>query len=65
MQIEGGCIHNIDKMVGLGVEVDREQIMKANKLYMDNCLGARDDAIGMQFLVPNWKFDNKRPCMVR
>mgnify|MGYP004702047501 FL=1 len=65
MQIEGGCIHNIDKMVGLGVEVDREQIMKANKLYMENCLGARDDAIGMQFLVPNWKFDNKRPCMVR
>ena len=65
MQIEGGCIHNIDKMVGLGVEVDREQIMRANKLYMDNCLGARDDAIGMQFLVPNWKFDNKRPCMVR
>ena len=65
MQIEGGCIHNIDKMVGLGVEADREQIMKANKLYMDNCLGARDDAIGMQFLVPNWKFDNKRPCMVR
>ena len=52
-------------MVGLGVEVDRVQIMKANKLYMDNCLGARDDAIGMQFLVPNWKFDNKRPCMVR
>ena len=65
MQIEGGCIHNIDKMVGLGVEVDREQIMKANKLYIENCLGARDDAIGMQFLVPNWKFDNKRPCMVR
>lgn len=65
MQIEGGCIHNIDKMVGLGVEVDREQIMRANKLYVDNCLGARDDAIGMQFLVPNWKFDNKRPCMVR
>ena len=65
MQIEGGCIHNIDKMVGLGVEVDREQIMKANKLYVENCLGARDDAIGMQFLVPNWKFDNKRPCMVR
>ena len=65
MQIEGGCIHNIDKMVGLGVEVDREQIMKAYKLYVENCLGARDDAIGMQFLVPNWKFDNKRPCMVR
>jgi glucarate dehydratase len=28
-------------------------------------LGARDDAAAMQFLVPNWKFDNKRPCLVR
>jgi len=65
MQIVGGCINDIDKTVGLGVEVDREQIMKANKLYIDNCLGARDDAIGMQYLIPGWKFDNKRPCMVR
>ena len=65
MQIVGGCINDIDKTVGLGVEVDREQIMKANKLYIDNCLGARDDSIGMQYLIPGWKFDNKRPCMVR
>ena len=65
MQIVGGCINDIDKTVGLGIEVDREQIMKANKLYVDNCLGARDDAIGMQYLIPGWKFDNKRPCMVR
>jgi glucarate dehydratase len=28
-------------------------------------LGARDDAAAMQFLVPNWKFDNKKPCLVR
>jgi glucarate dehydratase len=27
-------------------------------------LGARDDAAAMQFLVPNWTFDNKRPCLV-
>ena len=26
---------------------------------------ARDDAQAMQFLIPNWKFDNKRPAMVR
>ncbi|MDU1755672.1 MAG: hypothetical protein E6816_13660, partial [Citrobacter sp.] len=24
-----------------------------------------DDAMGMQYLIPNWTFDNKRPCMVR
>ena len=65
MQIEGGCINGIDKMTGLGIEVDREQVLKANKLYVDNCLGARDDAKGMQYLIPGWKFDNKKPCMVR
>lgn len=65
MQIVGGCINDIDKMVGLGIEVDREQVLKANKLYVENCLGARDDAKGMQYLIPGWKFDNKRPCMVR
>jgi glucarate dehydratase len=28
-------------------------------------LGARDDSVAMQFLIPDWKFDNKRPCLVR
>jgi glucarate dehydratase len=28
-------------------------------------LGARDDSVAMQFLIPGWKFDNKRPCLVR
>ena len=41
------------------------QLMKANKLYIENCLGARDDAKGMQYLIPGWTFDPKRPCMVR
>lgn len=50
---------------GLGVEVDMEQIEKANKLYTENCLGARDDSVTMQYLIPDWKFDNKKPCMCR
>lgn len=50
---------------GLGVELDREQLMKAHNLYKENGLGARDDAKGMQYLIPGWKFDPKRPCMVR
>ena len=25
----------------------------------------RDDAIAMQFLIPGWRFDDKRPCLVR
>jgi glucarate dehydratase len=28
-------------------------------------LGARDDSVAMQFLIPGWTFDNKRPCLVR
>lgn len=64
MQIVDGCIE-LPKTPGLGIEVDREQVLKANRLYMENCLGARDDAKGMQYLIPGWKFDHKRPCMVR
>ena len=64
MQIVDGCI-DLPKKPGLGIEVDREQVMKAHQLYVDNCLGARDDAKGMQYLIPGWKFDPKRPCMVR
>ncbi|MBW6087523.1 hypothetical protein HTS61_17230 [Escherichia coli] len=50
---------------GLGVEIDMDQVMKAHELYQKHGLGARDDAMGMQYLIPGWTFDNKRPCMVR
>jgi glucarate dehydratase len=64
LQIKDGFVE-VPKKPGLGVEIDREQIMKAHQLYMDNNLGARDDAEGMQFLIPGWKFNNKKPCLVR
>lgn len=63
-KIVGGMVA-VPEKPGLGVEVDMAQIEKAHKLYMDNCLGARDDARAMQCLIPGWKFDNKRPCLVR
>lgn len=50
---------------GLGVELDWDRLMQANALYNKHGLGARNDAIGMQYLIPGWTFDNKRPCMVR
>jgi glucarate dehydratase len=50
---------------GLGVEIDMEQIEKHHRLYREHALGARDDAAAMQYLIPGWTFDNKRPCMVR
>jgi glucarate dehydratase len=50
---------------GLGVEIDMAQIESAHRLYKDKALGARDDARAMQYLIPGWRFDNKRPCLVR
>jgi len=50
---------------GLGVDLDLEAIERAHELYKAKGLGARDDATQMQFLIPNWKFDPKRPSMVR
>jgi glucarate dehydratase len=50
---------------GLGVEIDMEQVEQANALYTSIGTAARDDAAAMQFLIPGWKFDNKRPCLVR
>lgn len=49
---------------GLGIEIDMEQIASAHSLYNTMQLGARDDAKAMQFLVPGWKFNPKRPCLV-
>ncbi len=42
-----------------------DAVERAHQLYLQHGLGARDDAIAMQYLVSNWRFDNKRPCMVR
>ena len=47
------------------MDIDFDQLDKHHRLYKEKALGARDDAIAMQFLIPNWKFDNKRPCLVR
>ncbi len=50
---------------GLGVELDRERLAEAHALYVEHGLDARDDALAMQYLVPGWTFDPKRPCLVR
>ncbi|CAM3827653.1 glucarate dehydratase [Rahnella bruchi] len=64
LQIKGGKVR-VPEQSGLGVELDMDQVMKAHELYKGMGLGARDDAQGMQFLVPDWKFDPKKPCLVR
>jgi glucarate dehydratase len=50
---------------GLGIEIDLDALEQANELYSKHGLGARDDAAAMQYLVPDWTFDNKKPCLVR
>ena len=50
---------------GLGVELDMEQVDAAHELYQREGLGSRDDAVGMQFLIPGWTFDSKRPALCR
>ena len=62
---EDGCIAVPRNVPGLGVEVDRAKVEAAHKLYVDNNCGSRDDSVGMQYLIPGWKFDAKRPCLVR
>jgi glucarate dehydratase len=42
-----------------------QKVEAAHQLYLQHGLGARDDATAMQYLITNWKFDPKRPCMVR
>jgi len=64
LRIVGGKVKVPDKP-GLGVEADMARIEEAHKLYQAMGLGARNDSIAMQYLIPGWTFDNKRPCLVR
>jgi len=64
LQIVGGKV-KVPEKPGLGIELDMDQVRKGNALYLKHGLGARDDALAMQYLIPNWKFDNKRPALVR
>lgn len=64
LQIVSGHVQ-VPNKPGLGVELNMQAVEAAHQLYLEHGLGARDDAIAMQYLIPNWKFDHKKPCMVR
>ncbi|MDO8770436.1 MAG: glucarate dehydratase [Burkholderiaceae bacterium] len=64
LQIQGGLVQ-VPKKPGLGVELDMVEVEKAHQLYKLHGLGSRDDAMAMQYLVPGWKFDPKRPAFDR
>ena len=63
-QIVDGCL-TVPNKPGLGVELDMEAVSAAHELYQRKGLGGRDDAVAMQYLIPGWTFDPKRPALQR
>lgn len=64
LQIRNGKIA-VPDAPGLGIELDWDQLCKANELYKSLPAGARNDATAMQYLIPGWTFDRKRPAFGR
>lgn len=64
LQIVGGEV-TVPTAPGLGVKLDMDAVEAAHQLYQQHGLGARDDSIAMQYLIPGWAFDPKRPALVR
>lgn len=64
MKIRNGVI-KIPDAPGLGVNIDMDRLMKANELYDKMDSHDRNDAAAMQYLIPGWTFNPKRPCLVR
>ena len=50
---------------GLGVSIDEDAVKAAHDLYCRMDLSGRDDAAAMQFLIPDWTFDPRRPALLR
>ena len=64
LQIKGGRV-SVPKKPGLGIEIDHARLAAAHEIYRKLPGGARNDAVAMQYLIPGWKFDSKKPCLVR
>lgn len=39
--------------------------MEAHQLYKSLDVTQRNDVMAMQYLIPGWEFDPKRPALVR
>ncbi|MCX8956850.1 enolase C-terminal domain-like protein [Erwinia psidii] len=50
---------------GLGVELDWARLEQAHELYKTLPGGCRNDAVAMQYLIPGWTFNRKRPVFGR
>ena len=63
-QIRDGKLR-VPEAPGLGVELDMEQLEAAHAFYKSLNVTQRNDAMAMQYLIPGWTFDPKKPIMVR
>ncbi len=64
LRIAGGMV-DVPTAPGLGVDIDLAAIEQAHQVYKGMGLGARNDAVAMQYYIPGWTFDAKRPAFVR
>ncbi|MEO6030541.1 MAG: enolase C-terminal domain-like protein [Burkholderiaceae bacterium] len=64
LRIESGRVQ-VPQRPGLGIELDMVEVERAHQLYKQHGLGARDDAAAMQYLIPGWTFNPKRPALDR
>ncbi|RZA34731.1 MAG: glucarate dehydratase [Lysobacteraceae bacterium] len=64
LQIVGGQVA-VPERPGLGIEPDMARIAAAHALYKKLAAGARDDAMAMRYLLPDWRYDPKRPSYAR
>ncbi|MBX3081575.1 MAG: glucarate dehydratase [Anaerolineae bacterium] len=59
IQIKDGAVKVPDKP-GLGVELDRAELARLHKQYVDSGLTRRDDAVEMKKVDPTWAFKPTR-----
>ena len=64
LQIVGGEVQ-VPTAPGLGIEPDMERIQAAHELYKKVATTARDDAMAMRYLVPDWAYSPKKPSLGR
>jgi len=64
LQIVGGAVQ-VPQKPGLGIEPDMDRIAAAHALYKKVATTARDDAMAMRYLLPDFVYSPKRPSFVR
>lgn len=64
LQIVGGEV-KVPLAPGLGIEPDMDRIEAAHELYKKVASTARDDAMAMRYLVPEWTYYPNKPSLGR